>query len=389
MIYNFNHYIDRLPYASSKWNMNSRPYQRGDLIPLWVADSDFTSPDAVKKAVRDYADFGVFGYAGHPHGLTAAVIGWLKRKHHWDIEESWLSFPGGVIASLFAAVRAFSEPGDKVIINDPVYPPFATAVRDQGREIAWNPLAFDGTRYTLDFDDLRAHFAKPDKPKIMIFCSPHNAAGRVWTKAELEELCAILLENDCMLISDEIHFDLVWDDHEHITIGRLGSQIMDKLIMVSSASKTFNVAGMHASYAVVPNEEIRTRFLKQFAGSTQSNFIGKLALLACYTESDDYLEQMKAYVTGNFDFVVPAINERLAPLKALRPEGTYLVWIDCRGLGKGQQELMRWLLEDCKLRLNDGATFGPAGEGFIRLNCATPRAFLEEAVERIESKLRI
>jgi len=358
------------------------------MIPLWVADSDFTSPEAVKKAIRDYADFGVFGYTGNPHGLTAAVKGWLQRKHHWEIDESWLSFPGGVVASLFAAVRAFTAPGEKVIINDPVYPPFAAAIREQGREIAWNPLSYDGTRFTFDFAHLRSLFATADKPKMMILCSPHNAAGRVWTPEELKNLSDILLENDCLLVSDEIHFDLVWDEHEHFTAGRLGPKVMEKMIMLSSASKTFNVAGMHASYAVVPNEELRNAFNRQFTGSTQSNFIGKLALLACYTESDDYLEQMKAYIMGNFDFVIPAINQRLAPLKATRPEGTYLVWVDCRALQMEQKELMSWFLEDLKLRLNDGATFGPAGTGYIRLNCATPRMFLEEAVERIEANLK-
>ena len=388
MIYDFSCYIDRLPYASSKWNMNTRPYQKGDMIPLWVADSDFTSPEAVKKAIRDYADFGVFGYTGNPHGLTAAVKGWLQRKHHWEIDESWLSFPGGVVASLFAAVRAFTAPGEKVIINDPVYPPFAAAIREQGREIAWNPLSYDGTRFTFDFAHLRSLFATADRPKMMILCSPHNAAGRVWTPEELKNLSDILLENDCLLVSDEIHFDLVWDEHEHFTAGRLGPKVMEKMIMLSSASKTFNVAGMHASYAVVPNEELRNAFNRQFTGSTQSNFIGKLALLACYTESDDYLEQMKAYIMGNFDFVIPAINQRLAPLKATRPEGTYLVWVDCRALQMEQKELMSWFLEDLKLRLNDGATFGPAGTGYIRLNCATPRMFLEEAVERIEANLK-
>ena len=388
MQYNFDTYVDRLPYNSTKWNMNSRAYQEGDLIPLWVADSDFTSPEAVKKAISDYAAHGFFGYTGNPTGLTAAVQNWMKRRHQWEIEESWLAFPGGVVASLFAAVRAFTEPGSKVIINDPVYPPFAASIRDQGREIAFNPLCFDGERFTLDYDNLKSLFRGPDKPKLMIFCSPHNATGRVWTPDELQKLAAILVENDCILISDEIHCDLVFDEHKHTTAGIISPQLLPKLIVAGSASKAFNVAGLHASFAIIPNDELRSRFLDQFKGSTQSNYIGKLALRACYTESDDYLEQVRDYITKNFDFVIEAINSRLAPLKAIRPEGTYLVWVDCRGLGLEQKELMRWLLEDMKLRLNDGSTFGPSGNGFIRLNCATPRFFLEEAVNRLEKGLK-
>ena len=179
MRYDFDHLHDRLPFDSSKWNMNSRTYQKGDMIPLWVADSDFTSPEPVKKALAAYAEHGLFGYTGNPPGLSSAIKGWLQNKHKWSIEESWLCYPGGVVAALYAAVRAFTAPGDGVIINDPVYPPFASAVKSQNRELHWAPLLFDGKRYTMDFAGLEALFAVPNKPKMLIFCSPHNAAGRV------------------------------------------------------------------------------------------------------------------------------------------------------------------------------------------------------------------
>ena len=206
--------------------------------------------------------------------------------------------------------------------------------------------------------------------------------------AELMQLKEIVVKHNCILISDEIHFDLVWDDHEHICAGRLGEDLYKQLIVLSAASKTFNVAGLNASYAVIPNDDMRQRFTAQFAGSTQASYVGKLALKACYTESDDYLEQMKAYVTKNIDFFIDAIKNRLAPLKAVRPEGTYLVWVDCRALNKSQPELMRFFLEDLKLRFNDGATFGPAGVGFIRVNLATPNWLLSEAVDRLEEALK-
>jgi len=387
MQYNFDQLVDRLPFHSSKWNMNTRPYQPGDLIPLWVADSDLTSPEAVKNAIKAYAEHGFFGYTTNPTNLTSAVKGWLHRMHKWDIEESWLSFPGGVVASLYAAVRAYTNPGDGVIINDPVYPPFAAAVRSQGRELIWNPLAFDGTRYVLDFDQLRSLFNVPNKPKLMIFCSPHNAAGRVWTWEELTTLKEIMLEHGCILLSDEIHFDLVWDNHEHITAGRLGKDMENQMLMVTAASKTFNVAGLHASYAVVPNEELRKKFTAQFMGGTQASYVGKIALEACYLHSDDYLVQLKAYITKNIDFLMEAFNTRLLPLKALRPEGTYLVWVDCRALNMDQKALMTWFMEDVKLRLNDGTTFGPAGQGFVRFNMATPLSLISEAVDRLEVAL--
>lgn len=382
MVYNFDQLPNRLPFNSAKWSRNTRPYQKGDLLPLWVADSDLTAPEPVKAALHAYVEHGVFGYAGNPSQLTSSVKGWLSKHHQWEIDESWLSFPGGVVAAIYATVKAYTEPGDGIILHNPIYPPFAGAINNTGREIIWNPLKTENGRYVMDFDHLRSLFAAEKKPKMMIFCSPHNAAGRVWEMDELKTLVEIMLENDCMMISDEIHYDLVWDGKEHITMGRLGEEISQKMVMLSAASKTFNVAGLHCSFAVIPNEELRKKFQAQFAGATQASYFGKLALQACYTEGEEYLEQLKAHITKNLDFFIPAINA-IAPLQVTRPEGTYLVWVDCRGLKKDQPELMRWLMEDMKIWVNDGATFGPGGEGFVRFNLATPTFMLEEAVERL------
>ena len=383
MMYNFDQLPYRVPFNSSKWSRNTRPYQPGDMLPLWVADSDFTSPEPVKEALRAYVDHGVFGYAGVPTELRANIKNWLERKYHWTIDESWLSFPGGVVAGIYAAVRSLTEPGDSIIIQNPVYPPFAAAVKNTGRNLLYNQLIFDGTRYVLDFDHLESLFTSGEtKPRMMIFCSPHNASGRVWEQDELERLSALLVKHNCLFISDEIHYDLTWDGKEHITAGRLGDELCQLLIMLSSASKSFNVAGLHASYAVVPNEDLRKTFQGAFTGSTQSSYMGQLALNACYSQGEEYLEQVKAYITKNLDYFIPAINA-IGPIHAMRPEGTYLVWVDCRKLGKSQEELIRWFMEDLKIWVNDGITFGPGGEGFVRFNMATPIAMLQEAIERI------
>ncbi|NLN83353.1 MAG: pyridoxal phosphate-dependent aminotransferase [Firmicutes bacterium] len=384
MKYDFNQLPNRLLSNSAKWRNNTRAYEKGDLIPMPVADSDFPTSPEVIAAIREFVDQGAYGYSMDRPTLVPAIQSWLKDRFGWEVEAEWIDFNSGVMDGFFSILSVVTEPGDGVIIQNPVYPPFFNYTKNGDRQIVLNPLHWDGERYVMDFENLESLFAGPGpKPKAFVLCSPHNATGRVWDLDELKRLTEILLKNDCFIISDEIHFDILRKGVKHTTLGLLGKEVEQNMVLITAASKTFNIAGLRTSYIVIPNDEIREAYKAFRIGRSSANFIGKIATETAYTQGVQWLEEMNEHIEKNARYMVERLSQEAAPIKAYVPEGTYLLWVDCRGLNMEQEDLMKWFVEDLKLSFNDGATFGEGGVGFIRVNVATSFALVEEATQRI------
>lgn len=384
MKYDFNQIPNRLLSNSSKWSKNTRAYQEGDLIPMPVADSDFPTCPEVVEALRQYVDQGAYGYSSDRPTLIPSIQNWLKSRFDWDVKPEWIDFNSGVMDGCFSILSVMTQPGDGVIIQNPVYPPFYASTKNCGCNIILNPLKHDGHRYVMDYDHLESLFTGPQpKPKVFILCSPHNATGRVWSHEELKRLVEILLKHDCYIVSDEIHFDIVRSGIKHHTIGTMGAEIEQKMALLTAASKTFNLAGLRTSYIVVPNDELRDAYKKFRTGRGGANYMGKVATEISYVKGVDWLDEMNEHIDRNLNYMVNVINQQCAPLKAYVPEGTYLLWVDCRGLKMSQPDLMKWFFDDLKLSFNDGTLYGEGGEGFVRINLATSCQLVEEATARL------
>ena len=380
-IYNFDTCIERRNTDSEKWNSCIERFGTNDIIPLWVADMDFKTPDFVMDALRKRMEHEILGYAYRPDSFFEALKNWVKRRADWDINVSDLSFAPGIVPAFNFAVLAFTEPGDKILINSPVYHPFMYAINDHGRTIVKNPLTFDNEGlYSIDFDDLEAKLA--DGVKLFLFCSPHNPVGRVWTREELQRVGDLCVKYDVPLISDEIHSDLIFKPHRHVHTASLSDSIARQTVTLLAPSKTFNLAGTSTSAIHTVNEKYSAALNKLINSLhiTQGNIFGNVAFEAAYNFGDEWLEQLLAYLEGNFDYLIDYIDTHIPGIKLRKPEGTYLMWLDCRGLGMTQKELNTFMVQEAKLAMNPGTLFGEEGAGFMRLNAATPRAILREAM---------
>lgn len=358
-----------------------------ELLPMWVADMDFQIAQPIIDAIVKKAQHGIIGYAGGFSTYYDAVIHWMKNHHHWNVEKEWIVPGTTVVAAMHRIVRAFTHPGDKVIVQTPIYSPFFAAVRNNGCHIVENPLKFNGMNYEMDFEDLEKKINS--RVKLLLLCSPHNPTGRVWRKEELKKLGEICLAHDILIVSDEIHFDLIFKEHKHNVLATVSEDIAQNCIICTSPHKTFNIAGLDISNAIIPNERIRNIYRKALEneGINKPNVFGIVGLRAAYEEGEGWLEQLMSYVESNLKFLMAFIEERLPKLKVIQPEGTYLVWIDCKGLGLTQEEMEVLLHNKGKIVVNQGNTFGSQGEGFIRMNIACPRATLEEGLKRLEAAL--
>ncbi|AGL00990.1 MalY/PatB family protein [Desulfoscipio gibsoniae] len=390
MLYNFDDIINRKNTNSMKWD-NIKLFGRDDLINMWVADMDFPCPEPVVKALKERAEYPVYGYSFPPDSLYEAIVERLDRNFGWEIKKEWIVFTAGVVNGLYSAVRAFTYPGDEVVVQPPVYYPFFNAIKDNGCQVLHNHLAFDGERYTMDFNKLEELFkpitsfpVRMPRIKMLILCSPHNPVGRVWSKEELTALGEICIKNNCMLISDEIHGELMVGDVKHTVTATISQELEQQSITFMSASKTFNLAGLATSFAVIPNDHWRREFIKSRAGYNSGNFFGFTALEAAFRYGDEYLSQLLLYLRANVKFFTDYINNKIPRLKVIKPEGTYLAWVDMRNLGMNTLELQDFIRSKARLALDDGYAFGPGGEGFQRFNLACPRIILQQALERLE-----
>lgn len=394
MIYDFDKIIDRKDSFSLKWSKEALKKffnsDDEDLLPLWVADMDFECPKPVVDAIRKEADGGVYGYNWHitPKYLDA-ITGWMSRRHQWQVDPKWIIYSPGIVPAINMLIQTFSNIGDKIIIQPPVYYPFFSAVTDNGRQLLLNKLHYENHEYSIDFEDFEEK-AKDPLTKICVLCSPHNPVGRVWKKKELKRLGEICLENDVLLISDEIHHDLILPGYKHTLFSTISEEFEQNSIICTAPSKTFNLAGLQISNIIIPNEKIRESFIKTIVnknGISIPNSFGILAMIAAYNEGEEWLNQVISYINSNFHYLRDFIKNDLLNVKFIEPEGTYLAWLDFNSVGLNSEDLNDLLLHKAKVALDNGPIFGAGGEGFQRVNVACPRSILERCMKRIKTVL--
>ena len=383
-MYDFDEIIPRKNTNSMKWDKLEEVYQREDLLPMWVADMDFLVAPQITSALEKRIKHGIYGYTFCSDDYYASVINWMKDRHDFNIKKEWIVFTPGVVPAVSYAIRAFTDIGDSVIVQSPVYHPFYNSIKDNKRNVVTNPLIYKDGRYQMDYDDLERKI--DSKTKLLILCSPHNPVGRVWTKEELSKLAEICLKNNIKIISDEIHFDIVYKDSKHTVLANISDEIMDNSIICTAPSKTFNIAGIQVSNIIIPNEKMRQRYVKELEvdhiGSPNS--IAETVLIAAYNDSKDWLDSAVDYIEKNKDYFINYVNREIPQLKVIKPEGTYLLWVDCSGLGMDRDELRDFFVNKCKIAFNHGEMFGEEGKLFQRVNIACPLAIIEEALYKIK-----
>ncbi len=389
MVYDFDKVIERRNTHSVKWDNLDKSFGADDILPMWVADMDFPCPQPILDSIEKRNKHGILGYTTRPESLHESIINWMKKRHGWNIKKEWLVYSPGVVTSLNLAVMTFTRPGDSVIIQSPVYPPFFSVVKNNDRIIALNPLIEESGNYSIDFESLEKEMAAGSK--MMILCSPHNPVGRVWTKSELDKLAQLCEKYGVLMVSDEIHSDLILPGNKHIPIATVSEYMKQNSITCIAPSKTFNIPGLTTSVAIIPNPKLRLKFLKTInrIGIGMSNIFGIVATEAAYTHGEPWLEELIKYLDDNVNYLLEYFNTNIPEIKVTKPQGTYLVWLDCRALNMDGKSLHRFMIEQGKIGLNNGLDFGPGGEGFLRINVACPRATLEEGLKRINKAVEI
>ena len=384
---NFDEVIERRGTGCEKWDALKEFFGREDLVALWVADMDFKAPPEVVEAFKKAVEHGIFGYTHRLEEYYEAIIGWVERHHNWKIKREWISHSPGVIPGINVAILALTVPGDKIIIQPPVYPPFRRSILENGRQLVYNPLRLEGNRFVMDFEDLERKI--DDRTRMLILCSPHNPGGRVWTKEELKTLSEICLKHNLIVLSDEIHCDIVFKGYKHIPLQTVSEEIAQRSIAFISPSKTFNLAGLRTSVAIIPNENIRKAYnaVLKALNIGEANTFGMIALEAAYKHGDAWLNELLSYLEGNLKFLDEFFKERIPELELMPPEGTYVPLVNCEKLKMTPKELWELFIEKAHVAVNLGANYGPGGENFIRINIATPRKILKEGLERIEKAI--
>lgn len=385
----FNEIINRRGSGSYKWDtiVDDGIIERG-AYPLSVADMEFKTPLEVRGAIKDFADKGFFCYTSGDEVYRDSVREFLLRRHNFKIENDWIVCVGGVVFAINTAIRAFTEPGDKVIIQTPVYYPFSASVNNNGRVIADNPLVINNGKYEMNFTELE-EIASQDDVKMMLLCSPHNPVGRVWTKEELQKVGEICLKNNVILVSDEIHFDILRAGQEHTVINNVDENFGKNTVICTAVSKTFNLAGLGTSNIIISDEKLRETFKDQLSkdGYSCINCVSRPATIAAYTKCDYWIDAMRKYVDDNIEFV-KSVTERIPQIKMYDCQGTYLVWLDMRNLGMNDGELDIFLRDKCGIIQDPGYWFGENGKGFSRLNVACPREILEKVMNQLEQEIK-
>ncbi|MDH6358895.1 MalY/PatB family protein [Parabacteroides sp. PF5-9] len=382
MKYNFDEAVARRGSNSYKWDTIGEE----DVLPMWVADMDFRTSPAIVNALARRVSHGVFGYTKVPVAYYEAVTGWFERRHHFRIDKEWVLFTSGVVPALSAVIKALTKPGDQVIVQTPVYNCFFSSIRNDECEMVANPLIYKNGVYSIDFDDLERKAADP-KATLLLLCSPHNPVGRVWTREELMRIGEICLRHHVVVVSDEIHCDLVYPGHTHIPFASLGGEFLYNSVTCTAPSKTFNLAGIQVANIIAADEEMRRKIDKALNVNEvcEINIFAVEALIAAYNEGDDWLEELKVYLYENYRILSDFFREYLPHLKVLPLEATYLVWVDCSALQQSSEEIAGSLLRQERLRINEGTMYGEAEEGFIRINIATQRENLVRGLKKIRN----
>ena len=384
MKYNFDEIIDRKNNHSTKYNELMKKFGTEDVIPLWIADMDFRTAEPVVKALKEKAEHGLFGYVYRPDEYFEAFINWQKRHHNWNVDKELLSFSIGVVPALAALVKQFSEKGDKILIQTPVYSEFYDINHDNERVVIENKFIEKDGEYSLDLKDFENKLK--EQPKLFICCNPQNPIGRVWSYDELKAMGDLCVKYNVPVISDEIHADLTLWDNKHIPFASVSREIAENTITCTATGKTFNLAGLQCATVIFNNLQEKNKFDRFWKDLEvhRNNPFNLVATIAAYNEGEEYLEQLKKYLEDNIIFVHDYFKKNIPQIKPNIPQATYLIWLDCRDLGFSQEELEKFMLKKAKLGLNPGRAFQKDLEGFMRLNAACPRSVLGKALEQLK-----
>ena len=389
MNYNFDEVIDRRGTNCVKYDFCYPAFGTNDLLPMWIADMDFRTPDFIFEAVSKRSAHPLLGYSRPPHDYFCVISNWIRKLHNWETREEWMGFIPGIVQGLSFAVQIFSEAGDEVIIQPPVYQPFIHCVEKNDRKLVYNPLKIVNGQFEMDFDDLEQKITP--KTKLLILCSPHNPGGRVWSKTALAQLAEICAKNDIVVVSDEIHADMVLPNQPaHTPFAKVSETAKNISVTFMAPSKLFNMPGLISSYFIIPNVKLREKFF-QFLEKNDlinGNIFAYEATKSAYLHGSEWRRQMLEYVQGNIDYVVDFLAQHLPKIKPMIPEASFLIFLDCTELKLSPDELNRLFVEKIKIGLNDGRMFGPGGDYFLRMNVGCPRSVIEEAMERFK-KLNI
>lgn len=388
MTYNFDTEINRKNTNCLKYDFAVSRGKPHDAIPLWIADMDFAAPPCVLDALKKAVDHGIFGYSETADEYAQVLQDWFKQRFDWQIQPEWIVKTPGVVTALHVAISGLTKPGDGIIIQQPVYPPFFSAITTTGRKPVINELVQSGNSYVIDFDDFEAKITR-ENVKMFILCSPHNPVGRVWTRDELITLGDICLKHGVIVIADEIHADLVYDGHRQLVFAGLKPEYPDITLTCTAPSKTFNIAGLHLANMIIANQNMRDKFVTQYtaSGLSQSNSLGIVAAQAAYQHGQDWLQQLLIYLVGNRDYLQNYLASELPQITMSDLQGTYLAWLDFRQLDLSPAELNNFISHRAKLWLSDGPAFGQGGDGFQRVNIGCTRATLHTALERLKHAL--
>lgn len=386
--YNFDKVIDRRGTGAIKLEALETMFGDADLLPLWVADMDFETPEFITEALRRRLDHSLFGYTVEPTDYRPTIVKWIADHHGWDIRSEWMAYIPGIVKGIGMAINVFVGEDEKVIIQPPVYHPFRLTPEGNKRKVVFNPLIenTDGT-YSMDFDNLAK--VADEKCRLLILSNPHNPGGIVWDRETLQRLAKFCYERGIIVISDEIHCDMALYGHKHIPFASVSDEAAACSITFGAPSKTFNIAGIVSSYAIVPDEKLRDRF---FSWLTANEFdaptmFATIATTAAFKEGEEWRREMLEYVQGNIDYVIEYCAEHIPQIKPRRPQASFLIWLDCRGLGLSHDALIELFVKKARLALNDGEMFGPGGEGFMRLNIASPRSIIRQALEQLKEAI--
>ena len=385
--YNFDEIIERRGTDSIKYDQLEERFGNADLLPLWVADMDFRTPDFIVEAIRKRCEHELFGYTYASDAYYESIINWVHYKYNWKIRKEWISYIPGIVKGIAFALHCFTRPGDKVVIQPPVYHPFRIVPESMGRQVVYNPLKMiDGT-YEMDFEQLES--VLDDSCKVLILCNPHNPGGIVWKKETLIRLADLCARHGLLVISDEIHAEMAYPQYNHHPFASVSETAASCSLTFMAPSKTFNIAGIVTSYAIIPDETIRKQFYSfmeagEFGDGT---IFAYTATTAAYTYGAEWLQQMRMYIMENVRFVDEFITANLPKIKVYLPQASFLVWLDCRELQLDQEELVRLFQDKAGLALNDGSIFGPGGEGHMRLNIGCPRSVLDKAMKALKKAI--
>lgn len=385
MKYDFDKIIDRKNTDSIKYDFAKERGKPEGVLPLWVADMDFSAPPCVIDALVEKSRHGIFGYSESRGDYFEALRGWFSKQFNWNVQPEWLVKTSGVVFAINNAIRALTDEGDSVLIQQPVYHPFSSSVLMNRRNLVVNRLIYSQQKYSIDFSDFEEKIVN-NNVKLFILCSPHNPVGRVWTEEELLKLGELCLKHGVIVISDEIHADFTYPGYRHLVFANLKPEFSEIAVTCTAPTKTFNLAGLHISNIFIANADIRRRFKKELTkcGCSQPNIMGITACRAAYTGGSEWLSELKEYLSGNLDFLRSFLNQKLPQIKLVEPEGTYLAWLDFSALGFDDNKLESFIENEAGLWLDSGTKFGAGGEGFQRINIACPRSVLKKALTQLE-----